>query len=175
MLLVGLSACILLNELVGKRCPVIRWFNLLAAVGEWRRGVAAWVNGKGGGGVGWPPGGCGLRRGWRAVAICRVQRGSPQASSAPAAAMLRLRLPAAKLHAPDLAPSRWPRSFLPKQPPHAADGGRDRGGVPPLAAWERREERIRRNGPTCQHGQMEEMAEVGDSGSHGKKFSIDGS
>jgi hypothetical protein len=52
----------------------------------------------------------------------------------PATVVLRLRILTAELHAPDLAPSLWPRSFLPEQPPPAADGRRDRGGAPPLAA-----------------------------------------
>jgi hypothetical protein len=42
MLLVVLSARAVLNELVGKRRPEIRRFNLLAVAGEWWRGVSEW-------------------------------------------------------------------------------------------------------------------------------------
>jgi hypothetical protein len=39
---VVLSARAVLNELVGKRRPEIRRFNLLAVAGEWWRGVSEW-------------------------------------------------------------------------------------------------------------------------------------
>jgi hypothetical protein len=109
MLLVVLSARAVLNELVGKRRPEIRRFNLLAVAGEWWRDVSEWQGrGRRGHAARW----------WRGLATGRARSaervaGGRDLQSAERVAMGELR--PGRRHAMASAPSRrascsWPRS-----------------------------------------------------------------